>query len=83
MATRPELPDTHLWLGKTLADDGKRDEAIIHLRDAWRDAAPNDPRPRRPSIRCSKKHRTVYNKCYTDSTPNVTRTVSCIYDAIS
>jgi len=46
VATRPELPDPHLWLGKALAEDGKREAAVRHLRDAVRYAAPNDPRPR-------------------------------------
>lgn len=47
VATRPELTDAHLWLGKTLAEDGKKDEALSHLRDAERYAAPSDERPRR------------------------------------
>lgn len=47
VANRPELADAHLWLGKALAEDGKKDEALSHLRDAERYAAPDDARPRR------------------------------------
>jgi len=45
VATRPELVDSHLWLGRVLAEEGERDEAEQHLRDAVRYAPPNDPRP--------------------------------------
>lgn len=46
VATRPDLPDGHLWLGRMLAEDGNKEEALQHIRNAVRYADPNDPRPR-------------------------------------
>lgn len=45
--SRPDLADAHLWLGRVLAEQGQKDEAAVHLRNAARYAAPDDPRPRR------------------------------------
>lgn len=45
VATRPDLADGHLWLGRMLAEDGKKEEALQHIRNALRYADPNDPRP--------------------------------------
>jgi tetratricopeptide (TPR) repeat protein len=44
--SRPEFADTHLYLGEALAEAGQLDEAIAHLQDAVRLAAPDDSRPR-------------------------------------
>jgi tetratricopeptide (TPR) repeat protein len=46
MATRPEFPDAHLYLGEMLAEAGHIDEALPHLENAARFAHPLDPRPR-------------------------------------
>jgi tetratricopeptide (TPR) repeat protein len=34
VATRPELADSHLWLGRALAEEGEFEEATPHLRNA-------------------------------------------------
>ncbi|HVW02494.1 MAG TPA: tetratricopeptide repeat protein, partial [Planctomycetaceae bacterium] len=46
VAWRPELADTQLALGRTLAAQGKIAEARTHLEAAVRVADPQDPRPR-------------------------------------
>jgi tetratricopeptide (TPR) repeat protein len=43
---RPEMADLHLALGETLAEDGQKAEALVHLQQACDFAAPDDPRPR-------------------------------------
>jgi tetratricopeptide (TPR) repeat protein len=47
VATRPELMDPHLWLGKSLAAQGRMVEAKRHLENAKKYAAPNDLRAKR------------------------------------
>jgi tetratricopeptide (TPR) repeat protein len=43
---RPEFTDTHLYLGEALADAGQVPEALVHLENAARFAAPGDTRAR-------------------------------------
>jgi len=45
MATRPEFPDAHLYLGEMLAEAGHVNEALPHLENAARFAHPLDTRP--------------------------------------
>ena len=41
----PEMADTHLYLGETLAESGKLADALPHLQNAVRFARPDDRRP--------------------------------------
>ena len=41
---RPEIADIHLMLGKTLAEDGQIDEALVQLKYALDLSPPEDTR---------------------------------------
>ena len=43
---RPDLAETHLYLGVALAESGELTEGLIHLEDAVRLALPENPGPR-------------------------------------